>query len=503
MTTDRNNGRVYLVGAGPGDPGLITLAGVECLQKADVVLHDYLANPRLLEHAPPHATFICLGRHGHGKLWTQDEINGALVTYAREGKTVVRLKGGDPAVFARGAQEAEVLSREGIVFQIVPGITAALAASSFAGIPITHRDMASAVALITGQERAGKKGPLDFDSLARFPGTLVFYMGVTTAEHWVAALIDAGKPADTPAAIVRRCSLPDQTTINCELRDVADRLQSERLRPPAIVIVGPVVSLATDLSWFEDRPLFGRRIVVTRPAHQGAALRQPLEELGADVIVEPVIEVLSPADSQAVDAALKNLADFDWLVFSSANGVRFTLERLFELGFDLRQLGSVRLAAVGPSTERELQRYRLRCDLLPDVYDGEALAAKLAPEAGGKKILLPRASRGRDVLPRNLAAAGADVHEVVVYESRDSPNLSPSVQERLQANEVDWVTLTSPAIARSVARLFGDHLQQIKTASISPLTSAALRELGYTPTTEAQEYTMAGVIAAIVEEERH
>ena len=346
-------GTVYLVGGGPGDPGLITLRGCQCLARADVVLYDYLVNPQVLVHANPRAELVCLGRHGRDRILPQEEINARLVAHARAGRTVVRLKGGDPIVFARAAEEIGALEQAGVPYEIVPGITAALAVGSYAGIPLTRGDAASAVALVTGHERDDKTTGLDYAALAAFPGTLVFYMGVTTAEHWAGRLIAAGKPADTPAAIVRRCSLADQQTIVCTLGTVADEIRTRRLRPPALVIVGTVATLASGHNWFVERPLFGRRVLVTRAAHQASELASALSDLGADVLVQPAIEIAPPADWAPVDAALARIDEFDWIVFSSANGVRSLLDRL--LGErDLRALHQVKLAAIGPGSAEEL-----------------------------------------------------------------------------------------------------------------------------------------------------
>ncbi|MEQ8791695.1 MAG: uroporphyrinogen-III C-methyltransferase [Pirellulaceae bacterium] len=494
----RQNGTVYLVGAGPGDAGLITLRGVECLARADVVLYDYLVNPQILRHARAGAELVCLGRHGVGRILSQDEVNARLVELAREGKTVVRLKGGDPAVFARGAEEVDTLARHGVAYEVVPGITVALAAGSCAGIPVTHRDLASAVALVTGQERDGKDdSSLDAEALARFPGTLVYYMGVTTAAQWTSGLIAAGKPADTPAAIIRRCSFPDQVTIRCTLGEVAATLDERRLRPPVIIIVGHVAALPAELSWFEQRPLFGVRVLVTRPYEQVDGLAQPLAELGAEVLVQPAIEIAPPAEWTAVDAALRRLPEFDWLVFSSSNGVRYLLDRILTLGMDLRCLGGVKLATVGPGTARTLAEYRLRADLIPEEFRAESLAAALAGDAAGKRFLLARASRGREVLAEQLRSAGGEVEQVVVYQSTDVERPDDEIARRLAAGEIDYVAVTSSAIARSLAAMFGEALAQTRLVSISPVTSETLRSLGLAVAAEAGEYTMSGVAAAI------
>lgn len=493
-----NAGRVYLVGAGPGDPGLLTLRGAECLRRADLVLYDYLANPQLLELAAPAAKLVCLGRHGQGRLLTQDEVNRRMIEAALAGHVVVRLKGGDPLVFARAAEECAALAAAGVPCEIVPGITAALAAGSYAGVALTDRRWASAVALIAGHEDDDKEQPpLDYTRLASFPGTLVFYMGVTSAPVWSEGLLDGGLPADTPVALVRRCSWPDQIALHTTLGEVAAVIHERKVRPPTIAIVGAVAGLEPVADWFTNRALFGQRIVITRPAHQNDALRTQLSELGAEVLVQPAIEIAPPPDLAPLDAALARLADYEWLVFSSANGVRFLLDRLLAMA-DVRRLGQTRLAAIGPATAEELARYSLRADLVPGEYRAEGLAAELTAHVAGKKVLLARASRGREVLAEQLRAAGATVEQVVVYESRDTSRPHAEVAAALAGNRIDWVTVTSSAIARSLARLFGPDLRRAKLASISPITSGTLRELGYEVAAEAREYTTAGLIAAIL-----
>lgn len=496
-------GTVYLVGAGPGDPGLITLRGVECLRRADLVLYDYLANPRLLDFAPPEARRVCLGRHGRAAILPQQEVNRTMVDAALAGKTVVRLKGGDPAVFARAAEELEALTAAGVPCEVVPGITAALAVGSHAGIPLTHRDHASAVALVTGHEGGDKPvSSLDFAALARFPGTLVFYMGVTSASHWTQALVAAGLSPETPAAIVRRCSWPDQMTIRCTLGSVAPTIARHHLRPPVVVIIGQVAALTTTVDWFTSRPLFGRRILVTRPLDQADELQRRLLELGADVLVQPAIQITAPADWQPVDRALARLEQFDWLVFSSVNGVRWLLHRLLDQGSDLRSLAGVRLAAIGPGTARALEQFHLRADLVPRDFRAEALAEALSPDAAGKRFLLARASRGREVLAEQLRAAGGIVEQIVVYQSVDVTTVDLDVAQRMASGRIDWVTVTSSAIARSLATLFGESLTQTRLASISPVTSATLRQLRLEPTAEAATYTVEGVVDAILAAER-
>lgn len=494
------------MGAGPGDPGLITVRGRECLRRADVVLYDYLANAQLLETCSPGAVLVCLGKHGRDRLLSQDEVNARMVAEAKAGKFVVRLKGGDPAVFARYGEETAALEAAGLRYEVVPGITTALAAGSHAGFAITDRRVASAVALVTGHEQDEPDGQskIDYAALARFPGTLVFYMGVTNARLWTDALIAAGKSPTTPTAVIRRCSWPDQTTLVTTLGELAERLVAARLRPPVIVVVGDVVGLRNPTSWFTDRPLFGRRIVVTRPAEQGSELRDQLQELGADVLLQPAITIDRPDDLRPLDAALASLDRYDWLVFSSANGVEAVVRRLDELGRDLRALGPVRLAAIGSATAEKLAEYRLRADLVPGEFRAEALAAALVEEIprGRRKFLLVRASRGREVLADTLRTAGGEVEQVVAYRSTDAAEPDAAIASQLAAGTVDWITVTSSAIARSLAAMFGEALRKAKLVSISPITSATLRELGYEPSAEAAEYTLDGVVQAVLRAER-
>lgn len=493
-------GKVYLVGAGPGDPGLITVRGVECLQRADAVLYDYLANPRLLEYAKADAERICLGKHGRSRIWPQTEINQWLVDKARSGSQVVRLKGGDPAVFARGAEEIEALAQNGIPFEVVPGITAALAASSYAGIPVTHREWASAVALVTGHEDESKSNSdIDYANLARFQGTLVFYMGVTTVGIWSSELIRAGMDPQTPVAVIRHCSLPDQKVTVCTLQSVEQAVQRpDRLRPPVLFVVGKVVTLAPLLSWFDRRPLFGKRILVTRAADQSQELVSLLEEAGAQVDRQPAIEIAAPDDWGPVDEALDRLSQFDWVVFSSTNGVRYFLNRLLATGRDIRSFGNARLATVGPGTAAAMAQFSLRSDLVPVDHQAEGLLLDLQPQSKGKQILLVRASRGREILAESLTQCGARVTQVVAYSSRDVLVPDPAVKERLQAGQIDAVIVTSSAIARSVVAMFGDSLRTSRLLSISPLTSATLAELGYRVDAESPAANIPALFDAVL-----
>jgi uroporphyrinogen III methyltransferase/synthase len=495
---------VFLVGAGPGNPGLLTLRAAECLARADLVLYDKLVPPRLLEHAPPSAERVCVAELSDCHAERYRPVQEALIEAARRGRCVVRLKGGDPFLFGRGGEEAEALRRAGIPYEVVPGVTAALGAAACAGIPLTHRGHASAVAFVTGHESPAKgESALDWAALARFPGTLVVYMGMSRLAQIARALVEQGKPADTPAAAVHWATTGDQRTVAAPLAEIAAAVKAAGLTPPALVVIGPVVALRPGLAWLEDLPLFGKRVLVTRPRPQAAAMVRRLDELGAVPLLLPVLEVREPADWGPVDGALARLGSFGWVVFTSANGVHAFLGRLRQTGRDLRALGPVRLAAIGPRTAEALRGYHLEPDLVPAVFRSEELAAALAGPVAGQRVLLARADRGRDVLPRELARV-ADVEQVAVYSQADVIEPDPAVLDALRRAEIDYVTLTSPNVARSfVAVLDGAcraRLQsgEVRLVTISPVTSAAVRELGLAVAAEATEYTADGVVDALV-----
>lgn len=508
-------GKVYLVGAGPGEPTLITVRGFALLEQADVVFYDYLVDPVVLNHAglldesSTPRELVCLGRHGEGRLLSQDEINTAIVTAAKQGKMVVRLKGGDPAIFGRTAEEIAALEAASIPYEVVPGVTSALAASSYAGIPLTHRDIASTVAFITGQECKDKEfDALDWGGLAAFPGTLVLYMGMTTAAQWSTELMAHGKPAATPVAIIRRATFTDQRVFRTTLGEVAELIHASKLRPPAIIVVGEVVSAATSAPWFTAssseaaKPLLGKTVLVTRPDHQSRDMLRELHMLGASTLSQPAIDISPPPSWETVDQVIAELSTYDWLVFSSANGVNYFFDRLLVGGRDLRALGNCRLATIGPATENALAQFHLRSDLQPAEYRAEALAEMLNSQVAGKRVLLLRASRGREVLAEMLSEAGAVVSQAVVYQSEDIVKPAERVSNLLQTGKIDWITVTSSAIARSLTRMFGDDLKKAKLAAISPLTAEVLAEAGYRASAVATEYTTTGVIDAIVKAEQ-
>lgn len=493
-------GKVYLVGAGPGDPRLLTLRAVECLRHADLVLYDGLVNPLVLRYTNALAERTCRTDGPDGRHLDQQEINERLVEAGLAGRTVVRLKGGDPFVFGRGSEEAEALRAVGVDYEVVPGITAAVAASAYAGISVTHRRFASAVAFVTGHEDPGKTGSsVDYDNLASFAGTLVFYMGLHRLPEIVRALVVAGKPSDTPACVVSRGTTPLQRYVSAPLGELPDRVATAGLRAPSLIVVGECVTLHETIAWFEDRPLLGTSIGITRPVEQMEPQIARCLELGADPVPMPTIHIGPPDDLAAIDATIARLRDFDWLVFTSANGVRGLLDRVWETGGDARSLGAARIATIGPGTADALADYRLRADLVPDEYRAEGLAAALGPHVAGKRVLWVRANRGRDVLPRELEAAGANLETCIVYRNDDVAAFEPAVVERISRGELDWIGLSSPSIAANVARLLDGVDRRPRFASISPVTTAAARDAGLAIDAEATTFTWDGLLDAIVD----
>ncbi|WP_417385269.1 uroporphyrinogen-III C-methyltransferase [Gimesia sp.] len=500
-------GKVYLVGAGPGDPGLITIKGIECLKQADLILYDGLVNPLLLEHVSSEVERTCRVADGckNRRVLKQDEINERLIAAAREGKTVVRLKGGDPFIFGRGSEEAAALREAGIDFEIVPGITAATAAAGYAGISVTHRAHASAVALITGHEDPTKPdSSLDYAALSRFPGTLVFYMGLHNLSQIVSSLIEAGKSGETPAAAISRGTTPFQKTVQTTLQDLPEAVQKAALVAPSLIVIGECVTLRDQIAWFEQKPLFGLRIGITRSEEQSESEIQQAIRLGAQPVLLPTIEISKPADWAPVDQAISRLDQYQWLVFTSANGVRYFMDRLWDLGFDSRQLAHLKIATIGPSTAEALLAYRLRADLIPPQYRAEALAEALKPLVAHQNLLWAGANRGREVLQTELAEVSATVEKIVVYENHDIAAWDEESLRLLESGEVDWVGLSSPSIARNFASLLTDAARSqlgktIKLVSISPVTSQAALEVGLQIDTEAKDYHWDGIFTAIQE----
>ena len=487
-----NAGTVYLVGAGPGDPGLLTVRAAELIGRADVILHDRLIPPGVLDGARDDAEIVFVGKQGGGEQVPQREIDRLLLDRARAGKDVVRLKGGDPFVFGRGGEEALLCVEAGVPFEVVPGVTAGVAAPAYAGIPVTHRDLASGVAFVTGHEDPAKPGSaLDWPAIAAFPGTLVFYMGVRALPRIAQQLVAGGRPADEPVAVVERGTLPGQRTLLATLADVADRAAAERIRAPAITLVGPVASLREQIAWLERRPLHGRTIAVTRARPQASALAARLRELGATVIEAPAIR------TQPLDAELPDLAAYDLLCVTSPNGAHALFERLAAAGRDARALAGATVAAIGLGTARALAEHGIRADVVPERAVAEGLVEALAG-ATVTRALVVRAREGRDVLPDALRERGAAVDVLALYETVAEPLDAGTASTAAHA---DYVTFTSASTVRYFLAAAGS-LDGPRIASIGPATSAALRDAGLEPDVEADPHTPDGLIAALVADAR-
>ncbi|MGH7213664.1 MAG: uroporphyrinogen-III C-methyltransferase [Tepidisphaeraceae bacterium] len=522
MSSQLKSGTVFLVGAGPGDPGLLTVRGLRLLEQADVVIHDALANPALLSYCPRATETIYVGKKAADHSMPQEQINALLVSKAREGKRVVRLKGGDPFVFGRGGEECEALARAGVRFEVVPGITAAIAAPAYAGIPVTHRDFNSSFTFITGHEKeeeyrdapshgrksagdTGAASDLDWASLARLP-CVAFYMGVKSLPRIVERLIAHGMDRMTPAASIQWGTTPRQRTVVATLADLPARVVEAKLGPPAITIIGRVVSMRQTINWFETRPLFGQTIVVTRTRQQASELTNRLAELGANVIEAPTIELEPSHDPVAVESALEGGTPWDWVIFTSVNGVTHAKEQLLRLGLDARAFGEAKIATIGSATSEAVSRELcLRVDLCPDSFVAEALADALEQggEVAGKRFLLLRADIARPVLRERLEAGGAvEVRDVAIYETKPAKELPPGLIEALDDRRVTWVTFTSSSTARNFAALLGptcrDRLRNVNLASIGPVTTTTLRELGLEPTAQADTFNLEGLIDAML-----
>ena len=500
-------GRVSLVGAGPGDPGLLTVRGLRCLEGCDVVVYDNLANPALLAHTRPEAEIVFAGKHGSGVRLSQEEISRLVLARAHAGKWVVRLKGGDPFIFGRGGEEALECVRAGIPFEVVPGVTSAIAAPAYAGIPLTHRDYASTVTFVTGHEGAkpDAAAPVPWDALARQGGTLVLFMSVLQLAENLGRLVAAGLGPETPAAAVRWGTTGRQQVLVGTAASLPALAAAHGLRPPAVVVLGDVVRLVPELRWFERRPLFGRRIVVTRARPQAGAFASLLEEQGAEVIALPTIATIPPDGWEAVDAALARLGEFAWLVLTSENGVSAFFERLRVRGGDIRDLAGIAIAAIGPQTRAAIEARGLRVAITPVEYRAEAVAdALIAAGVAGRRVLLARAAAARTVLPQRLAAAGAIVDEVPVYRTIVPADAATAPALFAGDRRPDLLTFTSSSTLTNFARLFPTAelprlLADVAIGCIGPITAATARDLGLRVDVQPAEYTIPAVAAAIVE----
>ncbi|MEP6716111.1 MAG: uroporphyrinogen-III C-methyltransferase [Terriglobia bacterium] len=485
--------KVYLVGAGPGDPELITVKALRLLETADCVLYDHLANADLLHHAPASAERIYVGKKKSDHAVSQDEICALLIDRGRQGLNVVRLKGGDPFIFGRGGEEAEALADAGIPFEIVPGVTAPLGIAAYAGVPLTHRDHTSVVTFITGHDVA----KIDWSKVGTSE-TLVIFMGMAQCDEIAARVIACGRSADTPAIAVRWATLPVQEVVTGTLGTLPALIHERGMKPPATIIVGEVVSLRGKLSWFEKLPLFGRRIVVTRARSQAGTLSAMLRQLGADVVELPTIEILPASDYAPLDRAISELESYSWLIFTSANGVAHFLDRLAHNGRDPRAIrGSI--AAIGPATAEAFTAAHIKVDLTAETYVAEGLLSALEPfDLAGARILIARAAVARDVLPIELTRRGAHVDVVEAYRTLTPEGLGERARQVL-ATHPDWITFTSSSTVENLIAAAGaGALANVHTASIGPITSASLRRHGVAVTLEAPVFTVSGLVEAII-----
>lgn len=496
-------GTVYLIGAGPGDPGLMTLKGREILARADVVVYDYLVNPKLLEIARKDADIIYVGKKAGVKEMSQAGINSLLIKFARKGKTVARLKGGDPFIFGRGGEEALALSKKGIAFEVVPGVTSASAVPAYAGIPLTQRDVTSSFAVVTGHEDPSKGASnTPWEALSTI-GTVVFLMGVNNLARNMRNLIDAGKPADTPAAVISWGTYPWQAAVTGTVGRIADVVRKHKdIISPAIVVVGEVVNLREITGWYEKKPLFGKSVLVTRASEQAPRFVRLLEEKGARVIEFPVIEIASPRSYKALDKAIDTLSGYDWMVFTSVNGVARFFERLAFHDLDLRELHGIRIAAIGEVTAREIEKRGIKVELLPGDFRAEGLIELFKSEnLNGKRILIPRAREARDILPLTLGEMGAQVDVVTAYESRmPGKRKTEKIKKMLSTGEIDVITFTSSSTVRNffaAAGTFKPASGKPLFACIGPITEKTLSEAGYETDIVPAEYTVEKLTDAI------
>jgi len=503
-SSGRKKGKVFLVGAGPGDVSLITCKARECIERADLIVYDHLINPRLLRYSKEKAEKIYVGKVGGKHTLPQEEINRLLAKAADEGKIVCRLKGGDPFIFGRGGEEAEYLSEKGIPFEIVPGVTSAVAAPAYAGIPLTHRKVASTVAFITGNEAPDKpSSSIAWDKISTGADTLVFLMGVGNLPKIAARLIEEGRDPKAPVAVIEWGTLPRQRCVEGPLEEIAAIAERGKVQPPAVVVVGDVVKLRRHLAWFEKKLLFGKRILVTRATPQASRTAEMIERLGGEAVEFPTIRIEPLEDYAEVDAAIESLPSYDWIVFTSVNGVEAFFVRIFELGKDVRCLGGVRICSIGPWTTEALRKRQLVPDLQPERFSSEGMieAFRGGGELKGKKVLLARSNLADETLPSALAGLGAVVKNVACYRTvKAEPDRS--VIQMLLDGEIDAVIFTSASTAQNFAAILGEHLKNIPPstvfACIGPVTAAAARQAGLDVQVEATHYTIPALIVALI-----
>ena len=497
-------GKVYLIGAGPGDPGLITVKGLRCLQEADVVVYDRLVDSRLLTHARKDAELVFVGKGPGQRTMEQEDINRFLVDRAKEGKVVARLKGGDPFVFGRGGEEALALAEAEVSFEVVPGVTSAIAAPAYAGIPLTHRGLASSFTVVSGSEDPGKTdSAVQWDALARDGGTLVVLMGWAALESITATLQSEGMPRSTPVALIRWGTEPYQNTVTGTLENILDRGQQAGLSSPVVAVIGPVVELRGQVRWFDNRPLFGKRVLVTRSRTQASVLSRMLEDEGAEPVELPTIEFALPTEYSHIDGAISALGDYSWVIFTSANGVEAFFSRIRALDLDSRVFGGVKIGAIGPATAAALAGRGIKADLVPSEYVSESLVQAMADqELKGRRVLLPRADIGREELAEGLTRLGARVDQLVAYRTIIPEESRGRARDLLKDGGVDLVTFTSSSTVRNTLDLLdGDSslLSDAVVACIGPITATAAQGSGLHVDVVAREYTVPGLVAAVRE----
>jgi len=500
MGNKKTTGRCYLVGAGPGDLGLVTLRAKQLVEQADVIVYDYLCNPEMLKWAPEHAEIIYAGKRAGVHTLKQDEINALLVEKTSAGKNVVRLKGGDPFLFGRGGEEAQALVAAGMPFEVVPGVTSALAAPAYAGIPVTHRGLTSHVTIFTGHEDPEKsESAIDFEALAKLGGTQVMLMGVERIEEIVRQMLARGVRRDLPVALVRWGTTGRQQTVRGTLENIAQRVAEAEFAPPAVAIFGEVVSLGPELNWQARRPLAGRRIVVTRTRKQAGALSEQLRGLGAEVIELPTIRIEPPSDLRAFAELVQDAHAYDWIVFTSPNGVSAFFEMFYKLYDDAREIGGTRIAAIGPATAARVRDFHLKVDLQPEEFVAEAVVEEFKKEGRleNVRILIARAEEARDLLPKQLGALGAIVDIAFAYRTIAETSDRTEARSRLTAEGADMITFTSSSTVENFLALHLPWPPGMEVASIGPITSETARQRGLTVGVEAKRHDIAGLVEAI------
>ncbi|MHB0998752.1 MAG: uroporphyrinogen-III C-methyltransferase [Armatimonadota bacterium] len=505
MTASGHKCKVFLVGAGPGDPGLLTVKGLECVRHADVIVYDRLVNPVILKEAPSHAELIYVGKASGKHSMVQADINRLLIDKAKSGHAVVRLKGGDPFVFGRGGEEADALAESGVAFEIVPGITSAVAVPAYAGIPVTHRDHCTSFGIITGHEHLDKtKSGIKWDKIATGLDTIVFLMGVENLSNIVGELIRNGRDISTPIALVKWGTRPEQETIIGTLDDIVEKVEQTGFTSPAVIIVGDVVNLREKLQWFDNRPLFGKRVLVTRSSDQAGSLSKLLRERGAEPIEFPVIRISPPESFAEIDSALNKIESYDWLLFTSTNGVKVVMDRLRALDRDIRWLKGPQIGVIGSKTGEAIASLGVKVDFMPTKFVAEAVADEFPEDVRGKHILIFSAEDARNALIDELISKGARVDNVTAYRTSMNQIDSTSIKDMLAGNSIDVITFTSSSTVKNFIALVGDNgkivlPEHTKTAYIGPITTQTAIELGLEPDIIAQEFTVEGMVNAIEE----